>query len=48
MGTGRIHRCDCRAIVPAVSVAAGGCVPVSVPPESLQPQTKARCGGPLL
>lgn len=48
MGAGGTHRCDCRATVPAVSAAGGGCVPVSIPPEGLQPQAKARGGGPLL
>lgn len=48
MGAGGISRCDRRAAVPAVSAAAGGCVPVSVPPEGLQPQAEARGGGPLM
>lgn len=48
MGVGGTHRCDCGATVPAVSAAGGGCVPVSVSPESLQPQAKARGGRPLL
>lgn len=48
MGARRTSRCDCRAAILAVSAAAGGYVPVSVPPEGLQPQAKARGGGPLL
>lgn len=48
MGAGGTHRCDCRAALPAVSAAGGGRVPVSVSPESLQPQAKAGGGRPLL
>ncbi len=48
MGAGGTSRCNRRAAVPAVSAAAGRCFHVSVPPEGLQPQAKARCGGPLL
>lgn len=48
MGAGRIDRCDCGPAVSAVSAAAGGCVPLPVPQEGLQPQTEAGCGGPFL
>lgn len=44
-GAGGDHR---RASVSAVCAADGGCVPVAVPPESLQPQTEVRGWGPLL
>lgn len=47
MGAGATRCCDCRAAVSVVSAAADGRIPVSVPPEGLQPQAKAG-GGPLL
>lgn len=48
VGAGGTHRCDCWAALPAVCAAGGGRVPVSVSPESLQPQAKARGGRPVL
>lgn len=48
MGAGGIDRCDRGAAVPAVSAAPGGCVPVPVPQEGLQPQAEAGRGGPFL
>lgn len=48
MGPGGTHRCDRRATLLAVSAAAGGCVPVSLPPEGLQSQAATRGGGPLM
>lgn len=48
MGAVGTHCCDRRTAVPAVSAAVGGCFPLSIPPEGLQPQAEAGGGGPLL